>query len=140
MYWKLYNDSKYNFDEVIKLWKYLHEKKMFPAIEVEENYQKIHLDEENIPSNINDIKIPLWAIRSNNWNILIKDFDKIRKLEEIRNYIEYELNYEPDSRFYDENKMDIYDWWQKFDDKFINDDLIYEIIMWLKENKKIKCL
>jgi len=137
-YWKLYNDKFYSFDEAIKLWKELWEKKEFwPAIKVEENYQEIILDAKNIPSNIDDLEIPLWAIKSNKWQILQPDSEKEQKLEEIENWILYELDFDLDSRFYDASKMSIDDWWNQLNDHFIDEDIAYDIMIWLKNSKRI---
>lgn len=136
MYWKRYDNVYRNFNDAHKLWKELHDQFLKPAIKVENgDYRQIMIDNESMSDNIDNIELPLWAVRSQNWEVLVPDEDKNKKAIEIVDWICDELDFEPDSRFFDVDKMKISDWWNELNDHFINEDIAFEIMLWLKEKK-----
>ena len=76
------------------------------------------------PSNvkIEDLKFSFNEIQSNDWNILVRD---------------NEMNLNIDSRFYDESRMDINDYWYLFENQFLTgaDNLQYNIMKWFYYNR-----
>ena len=136
-YWKRYDNDYYSFDKAINKWEQLYKEHKNPIIRCikNENGSIINLDNQNIPEDINDIKLPLWAINSDKWTILIPDIDKNEKVEEIKDWIMNDLNFELDTRFYNADKMDLSDWWNRLDEQLISEDVAYEIMLWLKDNK-----
>ena len=51
----------------------------------------------------------------------------------------HEMGIDIDTRFYDEEKMNISSYWNLLNDKMLFDDkTLYEIIKWLYENEKYK--
>lgn len=111
-YWKKYDNKFYNFEDAYKLWQKLWKENKFPAIHVQESdyIQNLTLDETNLPNNIEELSLPLWAIKSDKWEVFIPDNEKNQKAEEIADWIQDDLNFELDTRFYDESKMRISDW------------------------------
>lgn len=86
-------------------------------------------------SKLEDLKFSLEDIDSNDWNILTTDTEKNLKLEEIKD-IMHEINLNIDSRFYDESRMNINDYWNLFEDQFIDEDIAYNIMKWFYYNKR----
>ena len=90
------------------------------------------------PSNvkIEDLKFSFNEIQSNDWNILVTDDEMNEKLEEIRD-IMHEMNLDIDSRFYNESRMDIDDYWSLFENQFLicKDNIKYNIMKWFYYNR-----
>lgn len=141
-YWKKYDNKFYNFEDVYKLWQKLWKENKFPAIHVQESdyIQNLTFDGTNLPNNIEELVLPLWATKSNKWEILIPDDEKNEKAEEIADWIQDDLNFELDTRYWDINKMTIKDWWLNLDNQLIDEDVAYDIMMWLKETKRLNKL
>lgn len=138
-YWKKYNNEFYNFEDAYALWKQLLEEHNFPAIHVQESayIQNLIFDKTNLPAHIEELSLPLWAIKSDKWEVLIPDNEKNQKAEEIADWIQDDLNFELDTRFYDESKMTISEWWKQLNDQLIDEDVAFDIMMWLKETKRL---
>ena len=87
--------------------------------------------------NIDDITFSINQINSNNWEIVDIDYDMMYKLNEVRD-IMHDINLDIDSRFYNEEKMDISSYWNLFENQFImgNDNLQYELIKFYVNNYK----
>lgn len=138
-YWKKYDNKFYNFEDVYKLWQKLWKENKFPAIHVQEfDYiQNLTFDGTNLPDNIEELVLPLWATKSDKWEVLIPDDEKNEKAEEIADWIQDDLNFELDTRFYDESKMRISDWWVQLNNQLIDEDVAFDIMMWLKETKRL---
>ena len=85
--------------------------------------------------NINNIRLYMNQIKSNNWEVIDIDSDMIDKLNNVRNMM-HEINLDIDSQFYDEERMDISYYWNLFDNQFvINDDnLQYEFMKFYFDN------
>ena len=138
-YWKKYDNKFYNFEDAYKLWQQLQKDNKFSAIHVQESsyIQNLTFDKTNLPANIEELSLPLWAMKSDKWEILIPDDEKNQKAEEIADWIQDDLNFELDTRFYDESKMTVSDWWIQLNDQLIDEDVAFDIMMWLKETKRL---
>ena len=98
------------------------------------------IGKNDLPKSINEITLPVGLLRSLEWEIVIPDFEMEEKLDELRYWLQYEVDkFELDTRFYDIYKMDIGDLWNKIDEQIIIHDekLAYDIIMWLKETGRL---
>lgn len=138
-YWKKYDNKFYNFEDAYKLWQKLWKENKFPAIHVQESdyIQNLTFDGTNLPNNIEELVLPLWATKSDKWEVFIPDNEKNQKAEEIVDWIQDDLNFELDTRFYDESKMRISDWWEQLNNQLIDEDVAFDIMMWLKETKRL---
>ena len=85
-------------------------------------------------SKLENFKFSLEEINSTDWNILVPDNEKNEKLEEIHDIMD-EMNLNIDSRFYDEEYMNINDYWNLFEEQFIDEDMEYNIMKWFYYNK-----
>ena len=83
-YWKKYNEEFYSFEEAYKFWDELFKKNFYPAIKVKDDYREIFLDAKKIPANIEELSIPLWAVKSNKWEILVPDSEKNQKQKKLK--------------------------------------------------------
>ena len=138
-YWKKYNNEFYKFEDAYALWQQLWEENKFPAIGIKE-YEHFHnliFDASTLPAHIEELSLPLWAIKSDKWEVFIPDNEKNQKAEEIADWIQDDLNFELDTRFYDESKMRISDWWLQLNNQLIDEDVAFDIMMWLKETKRL---
>lgn len=91
----------------------------------------------------NESKFTLKEITRDNWKILIVDWDMIGKRDAVQDYLEDDLHIEFDSRYYVPSYMSIDDMWQYLDQHYpslISDDILYDILMDLKNNKKLKAI
>lgn len=84
--------------------------------------------------NLKELKFSLEEINSNDWYIIVPDNEKNEKLEEIKDIMD-EINLNIDSRFYIKDKMNINDYWNLFEQQFIDNDLAYNIMKWFYYNK-----
>ena len=133
-YWKPFDNKNYSFEEALKV---LQENKdVQMRVHQNDSYKEIRIDRDSLPKNIDDISIPLWAIKDQYWHLYVPDYDMEERVEEIRDY--FDSIYEVDSRFWDVNKMDVSQIFDEIDNHVLNDDLRMEIILWLRDNNKIK--
>ena len=138
-YWKKYDNKFYSFEEAYQLWQKLWKENKFTAIHVKESefFGDLTFDGTNLPEHIEELVLPLWATKSNKWEIFIPDDERNQKAEEIADWIQDDLNFELDTRFYDESKMRISDWWVQLNNQLIDEDVAFDIMMWLKETKRL---
>ena len=87
--------------------------------------------------NIDNVKFSIDQIISSKWEVVDIDHDMMGKLYEVRNMMN-DINLHIDSRFYNEEKMDISSYWNLFENQFImgNDNLQYELIKFYVNNYK----
>lgn len=91
-------------------------------------------------ANNKDSKFTINQVVRDDWMILVKDEEMSIKREDVQDYFEDDLNIYFDSRYYDPNKMSIDSMWQYVNDHYpslIDDELLYEFIMYLRQNKKL---
>ena len=79
--------------------------------------------------NIDDITFSINQINSNNWEIVDIDYDMMDKLNEVKDIMR-NINLDIDSRFYNEEKMNISSYWDLFEEQFVWNDsnLQYEFM------------
>ena len=133
-YWKPYDNKNYSFEEALKVIQ--EHKDVQMRVHQNDSYKEIRIDRDSLPKNINDISIPLWAIKDPYWHLYIPDYDMEEKVDDIRDY--FNSIYEVDSRFWNVDKMDVSQIFDEIDNHVLNDDLRMEIILWLRDNNKIK--
>lgn len=135
VYWKQYDNKNYSFEEAFNIIKDNRNVQM--RVVKPDSYKEIRIDYDSLSNkNIEDVELPLWAIRDNYWHLYVPDYEKENKVDELRDYLE--SVYDVDSRFYDVQKMDISEIFSQLDDHVLNDDLRMEIILWLRDNNKIQ--
>lgn len=127
MYYKIVKD-KLTFDEAIEAFKngeiirYKHYEPLCPS--------KIKY--------IENIGFTIEEVHSNDWSVVVSD-DNMEDLKRQVSDMFHEMGIDIDTRFYDEEKMDISIYWNILNDRmFFDDKLIYEIIKWVYENGKYK--
>jgi hypothetical protein len=131
------NDNHYTLDEAIKFIKEydgnnvgmrLQEEKQLTTVVISKN--------EIIDGKFKAINLPAWQYLSKNWEIVVPDLDRCNKTEEVRDFMMEEVpGFELDSRFYNEEEMDIDDWFNRLHDWLFDEDVKYKIFMFLKEKK-----
>ena len=87
--------------------------------------------------NIDNIKFSIDQVMSSKWEVVDIDHDIMDKLDEVRDMMN-DINLYIDSRFYNEEKMDISSYWNLFENQFIigDDNLQYELIKFYVNNYK----
>ena len=87
--------------------------------------------------NIDDITFSINQINSNNWEIVDIDYDMMYKLNEGKDIMR-NINLDIDSRFYNEEKMNISNYWDLFEKQFVWNDsnLQYEFMKFYANNYK----
>ena len=98
------------------------------------------IGKNDLPSKIEEITLPIGLLRSLEWEIVVPDYEMEEKLDELRYWLQYEVdNFELDTRFFDIDKMDIGDIWNRIDEQIVIHDekLAYDIMMWLKETGRL---
>ena len=78
---------------------------------------------------IDELKFSIEQIQSNKWEVLVHDNDMNERLKEIRDMM-HDINLNIDSRFYDEDKLDIAGFWNLFENQFVlmHDEIQYELM------------
>lgn len=86
---------------------------------------------------INEIRFSMDQITSNDWEVVDVDYEMVNKLDEVRDMM-YDINLNIDSRFYNEERMDISDYWDLFENQFVmgDDNLQYEFMKFYVNNYK----
>lgn len=79
--------------------------------------------------NIDELKFSIEQIQSNKWEVLVYDNVMNGCLDEIRDMM-HDINLHIDSRFYDEDKLDIAGFWNLFESQFVlmHDEIKYELM------------
>lgn len=87
--------------------------------------------------NIDNVKFSIDQIISSKWEVVDIDHDMMDKLYEVQDMMN-DINLDIDSRFYNEEKMDISSYWNLFENQFImgNYNLQYELIKFYVNNYK----
>jgi hypothetical protein len=134
-YWKQYDNNNYSFEEAFNIVK--NDRNIQMRVIKPDSYKEIRIDYDSLANkNMEDIELPLWAIRDNYWHLYEPDYEMEYKVDELRDYLD--SVYDVDSRFYNISKMDISDIFSQLDDNVLDDKLRMEIIFWLRDNNKIK--
>ena len=87
--------------------------------------------------NIYNTKFSIDQIISSKWEVVDIDHDMMYKLYEVQDMMN-DINLDIDSRFYNEEKMDISSYWNLFENQFIMGDynLQYELMKFYVNNYK----
>ena len=87
--------------------------------------------------NIDNVKFSIDQIISSKWEVVDIDHDRMGKLYEVQDMMN-DINLDIDSRFYNEEKMDISSYWNLFENQFImgDDNLQYELMKFYVNNYK----
>lgn len=133
-YWKEYDNKNYSFEDALKILQ--ENKNMQMRVHQNDSYKEIRIDSNNLPENIDDISIPLWAIRDPYWHLYVPDYEMEEKVEVLRDYLE-EV-YQVDNRFYDVDKMDIGEIFNQFELHVFDDNIRMKILLWLLDNDMIQ--
>lgn len=92
--------------------------------------------EEILNGNFNPMHLLAWQYLSDNWEIIIPDYEKINKTEAVRDFMMNEVSgFELDTRFHDEYEMSINQWFNVFNDWLNDEEVKYQIFMFLKDSK-----
>lgn len=86
---------------------------------------------------INEIRFSMDQITSNDWEVVDVDHEMVDKLYEVRDMMD-DIGLNIDSRFYNEERMEISDYWNLFENQFVIGDvnLQYEFMKFYVNNYK----
>ncbi len=86
-------------------------------------------------TSIDSVQFSMDEIMSHDWEIIGIDTDMMVKLDEVRDMM-YDINLDIDSRFYDEDRMNISSYWNLFENQFVmgDDNLQYEFMKFYVNN------
>lgn len=134
------NDNHYTIDEAIKFIKEYDGNNVGMRLEEDKTFTTVVISKDEIlDGNFKPINLPAWQYLSKNWEIVVPDSDRVNKTEEVRDFMMEEVpEFELDSRFYNEEEMDIADWFNRLHEWLRDEDVKYKIFMFLKENKLLK--
>ena len=128
MYYKVVKE-KLTFDEAIEAFE---DNKIIQY----KNYKPMHPSDVRI----NDFRFTLEQVQGNDWKIVENDY----YMEDLKRQVSdmvHEMGIDIDTRFYNEEIMNISTYWQILNDRmFFDDKLAYEIIKWIYDNKKYKSI
>lgn len=133
-YWKQYDNKNYSFEEAFNIVKA--DRNIEMRAMKSDSYKEIRIDYDSLVNkNIEDVELPLWAIRDNYWHLYVPDYEMEEKVEVLRDYLE-EV-YQVDNRFYDVDKMDIGEIFNQFELHVFDDNIRMKILLWLLDNDMI---
>ena len=134
-YYKRYNDKFYDFDEAYNLIEKnelkdivmkVNNNSEFPS-QIEVNWEMINKQHKNI-------SIPVWAAKSDKWELWVIDNEKQELVENIVCWIKNDLGFKPDSRFWKDENMSIEDWWRQLEDNILIEKDYLEIMNFIKKS------
>lgn len=133
---KQLNNNHYDIDSAIKFLKEHNDCDMGIRL-CQEGHDTIVISKEEILNgNFNPMHLLAWQYLSDNWEIVVTDHEKINKIEEVRDFMMNEVSgFELDTRFFDEYKMDIDQWFNVFNNWLTDEEVKYQIFMFLKDSK-----
>lgn len=131
------NYNHYTLDEAIKIIKEYDGFNVGVRLKEENTLTNVVISKiEILDGGFKPINLPAWQYLSKDWEIVVPDSDRVNKTEEVRDFMMDEVpGFYLDSRFYDEEKMDINDWFSRLNEWLCDEDVIYKIFMFLKENE-----
>ena len=138
-YYKRYNDQFYDFDVAYSFIQNNNLKdvvmrtsnKWCTPSYVEVTWNMIYEQKKNIC-------IPVWAAKSDKWSLWIPDYEKQAMSDSFGDWIENELDFRLDSRFWDPESMSICDWWKQLEDNILIEDDYVEIMNFLRKSGRLK--
>ena len=137
-YYKRYDDKLYSFDEAYDLIEKNELKDVIMRVNNKwANPSQVEVNWDMINKQKRDISIPVWAVKSDRWELWSPDYEKQQLADDIGDWIEDDLEFELDSRFFDSSNMSISDWWQQLDSYILIEDDYLAIMQWLRENHRL---
>lgn len=137
VYWKPFDNKNYSLNDAIDMVLNNPDRKDIQMrLQKPNDYKELKFDKDNLPKNLDDLELPMWAINDPYWHLYVPDYEMESKVDEVRDYLDDV--YEVDSRFYDIRKMNVGQVFNELDNHVLNDELRMEIILWLRDNNKIK--
>lgn len=132
---KQLNNNHYDIDSAIKFIKEYNGRDI--GIRLCEKHDTVVISKDEILNgNFNPMHLLAWQYLSDNWEIVIPDYEKINKTEAVRDFMMNEVSgFELDTRFFDEYKMDIDQWFNVFNNWLNDEEVKYQIFMFLKDSK-----
>lgn len=133
---KQLNNNHYDIDSAIKFIKEYNGRDVGIRL-CEEGHDIVVISKEEILNrNFNPMHLLAWQYLSDNWEIIIPDYEKIDKIEAVRDFMMNEVpGFKLDIRFFDEYKMDINQWFNVFNGWLTDEEVKYQIFMFLKDSK-----
>ena len=139
IYYKRYNDEFYDFDKAYDLI----EKNGLKDVVMRTNNKwacpsRVEVTWDMIHENHKNMSIPVWAAKSNTWSLWVPDYDKQELVDNAGDWIQDELGFVLDSRFWKEENMSISDWWKQLDDNILIEEDYIEIMNFLKKSGRLR--
>lgn len=138
-YYKRYNDKLYDFDEAYDLI----EKNDLKDVIMRANNKfaspsQVEVNWEMINKQKKSMAIPVWAVKSDKWELWAPDYEKQELADNIGDWIEDDLDFELDSRFWQSENMSIGDWWRQLEDHILIEEDYFEIMNFLKKSGRLQ--
>ena len=138
IYYKRYNDEFYDFDQAYDM---IEKNNLKDAVMRTGNKwgnpSRVEVTWKMIAEKKKSMSIPVWAVKSNTWSLWVPDYDKQELSDRFGDWIEDELGYEIDSRFWKEENMGISDWWKQLQDHILIEEDYIEIMNFLRESGRL---
>ena len=132
-YYKRYNDEFYSFDEAYNAIEKNELKDVVMQVNNEfgRHFQvKVNLDKQQR----DNMLIPVWATKSDKWELWVIDNEKQELAENIGYWIKNDLGFKLDSRFWKDENMSIEDWWRQLEDNILIEEDYLEIMNFIKKS------
>ena len=137
-YYKKYDNNFYDFDSAYDIIEKNNLKDVVMRVSNKfGNPSQVEVNWDMINKQKRDISIPVWAVKSDRWELWSPDYGKQQLADDIGDWIEDDLEFELDSRFFDSSNMSISDWWQQLDSYILIEDDYLAIMQWLRENHRL---
>ena len=99
---------------------------------------QIKVNWEMINKQHKSISIPVWAAKSDKWELWTPDYEKQELANNIGNWIEYDLGFRLDPRFWKSENMSIKDWWRQLEEHILIEEDYLEIMNFLKKTGRLQ--
>lgn len=137
-YYKRYTDEFYDFDEAYDMIEKNNLKnvvmrvcnKWVSPFQVEVNWDMIHEQRKNMA-------IPVWASKSDRWSLWEPDYEKQNQVDDLGDWIQDDLDFDLDSRFWDSENMDAHDWWKQLETNILIEEDYIEIMNFLRKSGRL---
>jgi len=137
-YYKRYDNNFYDFDSAYNIIEKNNLKDVVMRVSNRfGNPSQVEVNWDMINKQKKDISIPVWSTKSDRWELWAPDYEKQELADEIGDWIEDDLDFELDSRFFDSSNMSISDWWQQLNNYILIEDDCLAIMQWLRENHRL---
>ena len=137
-YFKRFDNNFYTFDNAYDIIEKNNLKDVVMRVYNKFNIPKVEITWEMINEQKMSISIPVWAAKSDKWELWTPDYEKQELAENIGDWIENDLDFELDSRFWDATNMSIEDWWRQLEDHILIEEDHLEIMNFLKRSGRLQ--